>query len=154
MNGKGYILEWLNPTHLLQALIEQKHEIFGRTVMKALYCLMLLPMTVFSACTTGSEPKVEKVGDELQQTQLEVERAQAELAQSVVKKMDEDRAIQLAARHLALKQVRWGKPVSVAEDDERFYVTYQTPKQELRLIGARVLIVDKDSRIVTAQKRR
>lgn len=106
------------------------------------------------ACSSApKEPEVEQV-DALEQTQLEVKRAQAELAQSARKPVDAEKAKQLAARHLAIKQVGWGKPVSVEEDEEHFYVTYQTPEQELRLIGARVLIVDKHSRVVTAQKRR
>lgn len=122
--------------------------------MKVVYSLLAVILLALVACSFGQEPVVEQVGSELERTQLEVKRAQAELAQSIKKPIDKDRAIQLAARHLALKQVRWGKPVAVEEDEDRFYVTYQTPQQELRIIGARTLLVDKDSRIVRAQKRR
>ncbi len=59
-----------------------------------------------------------------------------------------------AQNHLALKQVSWGEPESITEDEESFYVHYETPKRELRLIGQRTLIVDKESGLVTYQKRR
>jgi hypothetical protein len=111
----------------------------------------------FAACIGCSQPKEPTVAaapSELEKTGEEVRLAQAQLAQSVKPPMDEEKAKQAAARHLALKQIRWGKPVSVSQDEQQFYVSYQTPEQELRLIGSRVLLVNKSTGVVTPQKRR
>lgn len=68
--------------------------------------------------------------------------------------IDKDTASRHAAMHLALKNWSWGEPESVVERDGKFYVYYKTPERELRLVGARVLIVDGSTGLVTAQKRR
>lgn len=122
-------------------------------ILSAVLALMI-SLTTWSACSSKEEPEVQTAASELERTSEEVRRAQIQLAQSVKEPMDKDAAIQSASRHLALKQVRWGKPTAVREDEEAFYISYQTPEQELRMIGARVLIVNKTTGVVTPQKRR
>ncbi len=73
---------------------------------------------------------------------------------AATKPMTKEEASKLAHTHLALKQHNWGEPQSVEEVGDKYYVSFKTPQQELRLIGQRVLIVDKDSGVVTFQKRR
>jgi len=68
--------------------------------------------------------------------------------------ISKDRALKLAQTHLALKNWSWGDPESVSEREGKYYVYYKTPERELRLLGARVLIVDKATQVVSAQKRR
>jgi len=63
-------------------------------------------------------------------------------------------AIRLAQRHLALKQRSWGKILDVAEEDSQYYVLFETPKVEMRLLGQRKLIVEKDNGLVRPHKRR
>jgi hypothetical protein len=65
-----------------------------------------------------------------------------------------EKAKQLAFKHLALKQVKWGEPTSTREDENNFYLSYKTPEKELKLIGSRVIIVEKESGVVSIQKRR
>lgn len=68
--------------------------------------------------------------------------------------MTAEAASKLAQRHLSLKNWSWGEPKEVVEREGKFYLSYETPPTELRIIGARVLIVDKDSKVVSVQKRR
>lgn len=63
-------------------------------------------------------------------------------------------AERVAEIHLALKNWTWGRPKTVTENDGKYYLSYETPERERRLIGGRVLIVDKQTGIVSAQKRR
>ncbi|MCB0322358.1 MAG: hypothetical protein KDD69_02260 [Bdellovibrionales bacterium] len=63
-------------------------------------------------------------------------------------------AKRLAQTHLALKKVSWGQPQEVVESENKYLVLYETPERELRLLGQRTLIVDRESGVVTYQKRR
>jgi hypothetical protein len=68
--------------------------------------------------------------------------------------VSEEDAVRLAQRHLAIKNRSWGKVVDVSEEDNRFYVMFETPKREKRLLGQRKLIVEKRNGLVKAHKRR
>ena len=76
--------------------------------------------------------------------------AQKEQNQDITK----DRAEKLAEIHVALKGWHWGEPQEITERDGKFYLSYKTPEKELRLVGARVLMVDKETGVVSTQKRR
>jgi hypothetical protein len=78
------------------------------------------------------------------------QESQKQAAEEITK----DTAAKLAGIHLALKNWTWGKPQDVVERDGKFYVYYSTPEKELRVLGPRVLVVDKASNVVTVQKRR
>lgn len=82
------------------------------------------------------------------------EIAKTGLVQESPTEMTEEVAVKLAKKHLSLKNWSWGKPESVREEDGRFYLSYETPERELRIIGARVLVVDKESKLVKVRKRR
>lgn len=105
---------------------------------------------------TSSEAarKAESSADELNRGQQDILRGQAQVEQEVENRMSAERAKQLAARHLALKQTSWGKPVSVTENEQFFFVSYETPQRERRLIGSRVITVNKATGLAVAQKRR
>lgn len=116
--------------------------------------LILLVLSVYyAACAQNGAPTGPSQED-ISNSRQEIERAQAQAEQQISERMSPDRAKQLAARHLALQQTSWGKPVGVTEDEERFYVSYETPQTERRLIGSRMLVVDKETGVVTSQKRR
>lgn len=68
--------------------------------------------------------------------------------------VSEEGAVKLAQRHLALKNRSWGKIVDVAEEENRYYVMFETPKREMRLLGQRKLIVQKKNGLVRPHKRR
>lgn len=68
--------------------------------------------------------------------------------------IDKELAAKLAAKHIALKKWSWGEPKEVVDQGNQFWVFYNTPEKELRLIGSRVLVVEKDSGVVYIQKRR
>jgi len=59
-----------------------------------------------------------------------------------------DKAAQLAEVHLALRNVRWGKPSERTEDETRFVFTYDTPVAEQRVLGLRRISVDKKTGLV------
>lgn len=63
-------------------------------------------------------------------------------------------AIRIAQTHLALKKASWGVPGEVAERDGKYYVIYDTPEREQKLIGPRVIVVDKSTGVASFQKRR
>ena len=65
-----------------------------------------------------------------------------------------ERAKQLAEQHLALRKRSWGEAQHVREDTTSYYVSFETPKQELLLLGPRVLVVDKATGAVVTQLRR
>jgi len=113
---------------------------------------IVIPM--FFSCSSNGGQGNSASDKELLRVQKEIEQAQAEVSKQESEKMNMDRARYLATRHLALKQTRWGKPTAVTEDDAHYYLSYATPKQELRLIGERKLIVEKQTGLVTARKRR
>ena len=71
-----------------------------------------------------------------------------------LQELTEDMARRRAQTHLALRNWSWGDPEQVMLREDKFYVYYKTPERELRLLGARVLIVDRRTGLVTAQKRR
>ena len=63
-------------------------------------------------------------------------------------------AIRIAQTHLSLKKASWGVPGEVAERDGKYYVIYDTPEREQKLIGPRVIVVDKSTGVASFQKRR
>jgi hypothetical protein len=106
--------------------------------MKPLISILIGTLVLFGACANNDKA------------------APAEKKSEVVsvKPMTKEDASKLAHTHLALKQHNWGQPLSVEEVGDKYFVAFKTPQQELRLIGQRVLIVDKHSGVVTFQKRR
>ncbi len=107
---------------------------------------------LLSGCSSSNKEVVES--DSLTQAKEELRRAQIQVEQDMGQEITLDRAKQLASTHLALKQARWGEPTATREDEEKYYFTYETPEKEMRLIGHRVLMVDKQTGVVTYQKRR
>lgn len=71
-----------------------------------------------------------------------------------VQEITKETAAKLAETHMALKNWSWGQPQEIVEREGKFYVYYPTPKNELRILGPRVVIVDKATGVVTVQKRR
>lgn len=63
-------------------------------------------------------------------------------------------AKRLAEQHLALRKRSWGTPKSVSEHDGSYFVGFETPEQELRLLGPRMVIVDKTTGAASVQMRR
>ena len=114
-------------------------------------CLLLLLLSLLACAPNGDSALT---SPEIQRSQAEVRRAQTQVEQEVTSRMTSEQAKQLAARHLALKQTTWGKPQAVSEDEQHFYVSYETPQPEFRLIGSRMLIVNKETGLVSPQKRR
>lgn len=66
----------------------------------------------------------------------------------------ENHAVKLAKRHLALKNRDWGNISKVQEEEGYYRIAFETPVQEKRLIGQRVLLVNKDSGLVSVVQRR
>lgn len=66
----------------------------------------------------------------------------------------ENHAVKLAKRHLALKNRDWGEIAGVQEDENYYRVAFKTPTQELRLIGQRMLLVKKETGLVSVVQRR
>lgn len=66
----------------------------------------------------------------------------------------ESQAVKLAQRHLALKSRDWGSIAKVQEEEDYFRIAFETPTQEKRLIGQRVLLVHKDNGLVSVVQRR
>ena len=122
--------------------------------MNARFIVIILLISLYYVACAQKGPKTDPSREDIARNQQEVERAQVEVERQVKERMSVERAKQLAARHLALKQTSWGKPISVREDEQNFYVSYETPSSERRLIGTRVLKVNKLTSVVTAQKRR
>ena len=85
---------------------------------------------------------------------VENDAADSNQAEADAKNMTEESARKLASKHLALKKRSWGKAKSVSEREGKYYIGYETPERERRLLGQRVLIVDKDSGVVSYMKRR
>ena len=109
-----------------------------------------LALTLVCGCEKKPNPEDVKIAEAGES----VRRSQALVVQKMDDSISAERARQLASRHLTLKQVNWGEPVATREDEDHFYVSYQTPERELRLIGARMLLVDKRTGVVSVQKRR
>lgn len=86
--------------------------------------------------------------------EVEVPSSESSAATASSSEMTAEEAKKIASKHLALRQVRWGEPTEVTEDKETYYVHFETPDRELRLIGQRTLLVNKSSGLVTYQKRR
>ena len=107
-----------------------------------------------SACSNGANSDSGLNSENMQLQLEEVKQVQTDVEQNVSTPMTEERAKQLAARHLALRQWRWGRPHAVSEDEDNYYVAYETPERERRLIGERVLLVSKDTGVVKPRKRR
>jgi hypothetical protein len=106
-------------------------------------------LLLFGACANNESASPEESAVPLES--VSQESATAPAANTAMSKSDAER---LAQKHLAIKQVSWGKPSEVVEEDEKYLVHYETPKRELRLIGQRTLIVEKESGLVSYQKRR
>lgn len=68
--------------------------------------------------------------------------------------MTKETAARLAAAHLSLKQLNWGEAENVVDKGDAFLVFFKTPEQERRLIGPRVLVVNKETGSSIIQKRR
>lgn len=65
-----------------------------------------------------------------------------------------EEAMRLAEQHVALRKRSWGSPKDVSEQDGAYYVGFDTPEQELRLLGPRLIIIDKKSGVAKTQVRR
>ena len=74
--------------------------------------------------------------------------------ETITKAITKDWAAHIASNHLALKKRNWGEIENIVERDKEFHVYYPTPAQELRLLGPRVLIIDKTTGTAAVQKRR
>ena len=122
--------------------------------MNARLLFLIFAFSIYYIACAKNGPKTVPSQEEITQGQQEVQRAQTLVEQQVEERMTADRAKQLAARHLALKQTSWGKPTGITEDEDNYFVSYETPQRERRLIGSRVLIVNKHTGLVVAQKRR
>jgi len=117
---------------------------YGRTFSLAAGIILSMLFVLGGCAKNGEEggaPTAEKQGARAQQ-EREAEG------------MTEKQAKKLAKRHLALRNRTWGDPTSVVEQEEKFYVYYDTPEREMRLLGARALMVNKETRVVSTQKRR
>ena len=66
----------------------------------------------------------------------------------------QDAALRLAEQHLALRNIRWGKPTDVREDGDLFVLSYDTPENETRLVGKRTVTVRKVDGLVKVRDRR
>ena len=80
--------------------------------------------------------------------------AEPQVAQEIVKVENQHQAVKLAQRHLALKNRDWGNISGVKEDENYYRVSFETPKQELRIIGQRVILVKKENGLVSVVQRR
>lgn len=119
---------------------------------------------LFGACANNEAPTAEEKAEPKTSASVtptkDSDEAVASDSEEDLSELVEDEALKkkLAKRraqnHLALKQVSWGEPEEITEDEESYFLHYETPKRELRLIGQRTLIVDKESGLVTYQKRR
>ena len=78
----------------------------------------------------------------------------ADAAAPQLKVPSKDEASRLATQLIALKQMSWGKASAVAESDNQYIVTFDTPERERMLIGQRTVVVDKTSGVASIMKRR
>ncbi len=115
---------------------------------------------LFGACANNEAPNIDTkanpqgvaedtkttASDKLESTSKEAAEKKHLAAERLAKKR--------AQKHLALRQVSWGDPLTTTEDEDSFFFHYETPKRELRLIGQRTLIVKKESGLVSYRKRR
>lgn len=65
-----------------------------------------------------------------------------------------DEAKRLAEQHVALRKRSWGQAKEVSEHGESYWVSFETPDQELRLLGPRIIVVDKQTGAAAVQLRR
>lgn len=89
--------------------------------MKALFIFTLI-VVLFTAC-----PKHTPVGPERPPEGCQI---------------TETRAKELAANFLEAADVDWGEPEKVTHSDTTFYFTYETPGNEIALLGPRMVLVD------------
>lgn len=65
-----------------------------------------------------------------------------------------EKAAKLAQRHIAIRNYNWAEVSRVVDQEDSFRVEFETPQQEVRLLGQRVLMVDKNNGLVSVIKRR
>ena len=123
--------------------------------MNSRLLVLLVCFAVYQlACTNGSTTPAEAP---LAKTKVEGETialAETEKMEEKQVEMTALKAKRLASTHLALRQTSWGKPTAISEDEVNFYLSYETPKRELRILGERMLTVEKSTDIVRVRKRR
>ena len=122
--------------------------------MKKIAVCSLLIISLCSCSSNGESQSNDELTQQLKNDIEAVNSTQETVEEKMQAPIDEEKAKSLCERHLALKGRRWGDPTKVSEDEDWFYVSYETPKQELRLIGDRTLKVDKETGVVSWRKRR
>lgn len=60
----------------------------------------------------------------------------------------------LAKKYVSEHNLPWGDPVGSGEESGKVYVSFETPYAEKKILGVRVLVIDKNSGSVEVQKRR
>ena len=123
---------------------------------------LLLPSTAFllllvGCSSVGAENKKtpqmnSEKGSEIQMAQNDTGQ-QATAKSSAAVKGPED-AKRLAEQHVALRKRSWGVPKEVSEHDGIYWVSFDTPDQELRLLGPRIILIDKETGAASVQMRR
>ena len=108
-----------------------------------IFVCFIVCLSTFSCGSFSSESEVRSVGT--------LERGENGDTESV---KTETRAIHLAQRHIAIRNYNWAEVSKVIEQDNHYRVEFETPQQEVRLLGQRALMVNKDNGLVSAIKRR
>ena len=115
--------------------------------------LLLTSLAVSSSACSSTSPS--ESGAALAQSSSGAEKGENESSKlAAEKQMTTSEASKLATQHLALKNRSWGNVTKVTEGADGYEVHFETPEKELRLLGERVLMVDKESGLVTPRKRR
>jgi len=60
----------------------------------------------------------------------------------------------LARKYLSEKNLTWGEPIGSGEEGDNLYLSYETPFAEKKVLGVRVIQVNKRTGEITVQKRR
>ena len=112
-----------------------------------------------SSESAPAKPGMSATTDKTSSLSTSVAIAQAEThasdqgAKAVAVKNAEE-AKKLAEQHVSLRKKSWGPAKNVSEQGESYWVSFDTPEQELRLLGPRVVIINRGTGAASVQVRR
>lgn len=101
---------------------------------------------VLAQSNTNGVKSIPEIATEAEDTQLS--------AANTAAVHNTEEAKRLAEQHVALRKRSWGSVKNVSEGDGVFYVSFDTPEQEMKLLGPRVVVIDKQTGAATVQLRR
>ncbi len=123
-----------------------RNAFLNKTLLTASIVLSLFLLAFFPGGLARKVSQIESANAEPAPTLLDEQKKKTEIS-----KAD---AARLADQHLTLRNARWGKETDIKEEDEEYIVFYETPANELRLIGQRAVTVRKSSGLARVRPRR